>query len=112
MNPIVIVHLIGAIFAIGVSIPLVAGRVTMNHWYGIRVPQAFESNERWFEINRYGGRLTLFWGVAMALMAAIGAFLDRQIWVAYDWSALIVIFGGLAVVVFLISRHARHRDSV
>jgi hypothetical protein len=54
----------------------------------------------------------LFWGVAMALMAAIGAFLDRHIWVAYDWSALIVIFGGLAVVVFLISRHARHRDSV
>jgi hypothetical protein len=60
------------------------------------------------EINRYGGRLVLFWGVAMAVMAAVGAFLRPHVWVTYDWSALIVILGGLAVVVFLISRHVRH----
>ena len=27
----------------------------MNRWYGVRVPAAYESSERWFAINRVGG---------------------------------------------------------
>ena len=39
-----------------VSLPLIYRKVPMNRFYGIRVREAFKSNDRWFEINTYGGR--------------------------------------------------------
>jgi hypothetical protein len=34
--------------------PLVKGRVEMNHFYGVRVRQAFEPEEKWYKLNQYG----------------------------------------------------------
>jgi len=84
----------------------------MNRWYGVRIPAAFESDERWYEKNSYGGRLILLWSVAMAATATVGAFLQRRDWVTYDFVALVVILGGLALVIALIYRHARRDDRV
>jgi hypothetical protein len=109
MNPVVIVHLLAAILTIAAAVPLIQGKVKMNPWYGVRIPAAFESEERWFEINRYGGRLLFAWGVAIAGTALVGAFLERRTWVAYDWTALAIIMGGLALVVVLIFQHARKK---
>ena len=112
MNPVVIVHLIAALIGIAASIPLIGRRVRMNHWYGVRITAAFESDERWYEINNYGGRLLLLWSVAIAATAVVGAFLQRRDWVTYDWAALVVVLGGLALVMALIYRHARRNDRV
>lgn len=111
MNPVVIVHLVSAVVAIVAAVPLIRGQVKMNRWYGVRIPAAFESEAQWFELNRYGGRLFFFWGASIAATAVVGAFLDRKNWIAYNWSALVIIMGGLAVVVVKIHRHARkYRD--
>ena len=82
----------------------------MNRWYGVRIREAFVSEERWFEINEYGGRLLLIWSLAIAATAAVGAFLPSRDWVAYDWAALVVVLGGLALVMALIHQHARNPD--
>ena len=63
--------------------------------------------EKWLEINRYGGRLLLLWGVAVAATAAIGAFLPFKDWIIYNWTALGVALGGLAACVGLIYRRTR-----
>jgi hypothetical protein len=42
--------------------------------------------------------------------ALVGAFLERRTWVAYDWTALAIIMGGLALVVVLIFQHARKKE--
>ena len=47
----------------------------MNRAYGIRVPEAFTSEARWYDINAYGGGLFLVYGV---LLAAFG-FLARDL---------------------------------
>jgi hypothetical protein len=112
MNPVVVVHLIATLIGIVASVPLIGRRVKMNRWYGIRIPAAFVSDERWFEINEYGGRLLLMWSVAIGATAIVGAFLKRKDWVAYDWAALVVVLGGLALVMALIHRHARKPDRV
>jgi hypothetical protein len=110
VNPVVIVHLLAAVAAVAAAVPLIQGKVKMNPWYGVRIPAAFESDERWFEINRHGGRLLFAWGVAIAVTALVGAFLKRRAWVTYDWTALVIIMGGLALVVAQIYRHARKNE--
>ena len=109
MNPVVIVHLLSAAVAIISAVPLIRGQVKMNRWYGVRIPAAFESEERWFDLNRYGGRLLLRWGASIAATAVVGAFLEKKDWIAYNWSALVVIMGGLAIVVLKIHSHAKNR---
>jgi hypothetical protein len=47
MNPLAIVHIIVALVIIGVSLPLVKRKIKRNQWYGIRIPEAFKSEERW-----------------------------------------------------------------
>jgi len=110
VNPVVIVHLAAALVGVVASVPLIERRVRKNHWYGVRIPEAFASEERWFEINRYGGRLLLMWSLAIGATAAVGVFLPRRDWVAYDWAALVVVLGGLTLVMTLIHRHARIPD--
>ena len=79
----------------------------MNRWYGVRIPESFVSEDRWMEINYHGGRLLLFWGLAMAAMAIVGALLKKKDWIAYDWAALAIVAGGLALVVARIFWYAR-----
>lgn len=79
----------------------------MNPWYGIRIPAAFESEERWRELNCYGGKLLSAWGIVIGAIALCGMPLPRHWWVAYNLLALVPIFGGLLWVVFLIHRRAK-----
>jgi len=50
------------------ALPLWLRKVPMNQWYGMRIPKAFESNEKWYHINEYGGKL-LFYLIALPTFA-------------------------------------------
>ena len=50
-----------ALIGILLSRPLVRGKVSMNHFYGVRFKRSFESDEIWYEINRYGGQRMILW---------------------------------------------------
>lgn len=73
--PAVYVHCGFGFLLAAFSLPLVTRRVPMNHAYGIRLPEAFTSEARWYDINAYGGRLFLGYGI---LLAAFG-FLARDL---------------------------------
>lgn len=111
MNPVVIVHFVAAILAIAAAVPLMRGAVKMNSWYGVRIPAAFESEESWLDLNRYGVRLLFQWGLCIAATALVGSQLRKNAWVTYDWAALVIVMGGLALVIALIFRHARKKKS-
>lgn len=93
MNPVAIVLLWAALLTIALARPLIKGRVKMNPWYGVRIPTAFTSDENWYELNRYGGRLLFRWGISIAVTAAAGALLQPKHWVAYNWASLAIILG-------------------
>jgi hypothetical protein len=48
-----------------ISIPLVLRKIPMNHWYGFRIPKAFRSDENWYLINAYGGKMLIRWSVVL-----------------------------------------------
>jgi len=51
---------------IGMSLPLVFGRIGPNPWYGVRTPKTLASQEIWYRANRIGG-LYLIAGTLIAL---------------------------------------------
>ena len=106
MNPIALIHLLVAVLVIALSVPLIKRKVSRNPFYGIRTPEAFKSEQRWLEINEYGGRLILRWGIVIAAVAATGLALPRPYWLMYAFGALAIILGGLGIVAALILRYS------
>lgn len=109
MNPVVIIHFLAGVGAIAVAVPLIKGRVKMNEWYGVRIPAAFASEEAWLDINRFGGRLLLFWGIIVAATATVGAFLSKNAWLIYNFASLAIIMGSLIVIVARIYSYGRKK---
>ncbi len=60
----------GVVFIL-VSVPLVAKKVPMNRLYGFRLSQAFESDENWYAINRYGGKQCIAWSVPLICIGTL-----------------------------------------
>jgi hypothetical protein len=50
-----------------VCVPLLFGWIKMNCAYGFRFGKAFETEENWYKVNRYGAKMLIYW--ALALMA-------------------------------------------
>ncbi|HTQ29965.1 MAG TPA: SdpI family protein [Opitutaceae bacterium] len=107
MNPIALTHLLVGLMTVAVSLPLVKRKIKMNRWYGIRIPAAFESEQRWFEINAYGGRLLLRGGSLIALAAVPEFFLSKPYWVAGALAGAVVMTLTLGLSLPMIFRHAR-----
>lgn len=55
-----------------VSMPLIRRRVPMNRWYGIRTRKAFASEDNWYAINAYGGKVFFVFGVFLLAVAWFG----------------------------------------
>lgn len=58
---------------IAINVPVLQGKVKRNSVYGIRTPKAFESDELWFKINRYGARQMMLWS-AVTVVLGIATF--------------------------------------
>jgi hypothetical protein len=71
-------HIGIAILICLMSIPLVKGKVAMNKFYGIRFKKSYESEEKWYEINKYGGKLLIIWSIPLAILGFITFFLPLE----------------------------------
>ena len=80
--PLKIIWSIGLIFfaavLLALSYPLTKGMIGMNHWYGVRFPQAFYSEKNWYEINAYGGRVFMKWAVFIAVAGILFVFIPLE----------------------------------
>ena len=79
----------GLIFVV-MSIPLLKGAIKMNHWYGFRIGKAFESEENWYKINRYGAQRFIIWSVAIIISGVVIFLLQPQLAAKIGLSPLII----------------------
>lgn len=63
-----------ALLCILLARPLIRGKVAMNYLYGVRFRRSFESDEIWYEINRYGGRRMIVWSYALLGLGLVALF--------------------------------------
>ena len=66
------------IVTILISIPLYLGKVKMNGIYGFRIRKAFESEQNWYQINRYGAKALMLWAVVLMAVGIICLFAPPQ----------------------------------
>ncbi len=65
-------NILAGILFIGISIPLLRGKIPMNQAYGFRIQKAFASNDNWYAINKYGAKQLLIWS---SIVVAAGIIL-------------------------------------
>ena len=102
----------GAILGMGivtfcVCLPLIYRKVPMNRFYGIRIPQAFVSDERWYDINAYGGRLLARWSCPIIVAGIVGFLLPLRFFPAYAITAAVILLISILVPLIQIIRWAR-----
>jgi hypothetical protein len=101
--PPVVVHCgFGGLLA-ALSVPLVLRMVPMKRFYGIRIPKAFVSDSNWYEINAYGGRILLAYGVALVgfgVLARHSAPPPTSIWTAvFIVGPMVLVFPLLGLII-------------
>ncbi len=70
--PIPYVHEGIGILTVLLSIPLILRIVPVNRVYGIRIPKTILSPCNWYEINAYGGKLMLAFGLFLLIFSWFG----------------------------------------
>ena len=98
---------------IGISIPLIRRRIPMNGYYGVRLPKSFVSNDNWYAINAYGGKIL---ALAGAIIAIIGLIIrlrpptsETSMVVAALIPAIVLVLSIIPVLMF--ARHLPSRDT-
>jgi uncharacterized membrane protein len=79
------------VIVLGLSLPLVYRKVPMNAFYGMRIPASFASEQRWYDINAYGGRFFVRWSALIIASGLIGFFLPRSVFPVYQWTVLGIV---------------------
>ena len=66
------------VLIIAVSIPLQKNKIRMNCWYGMRFRKSFESDEKWYAINRYGASRMIFWSIVLIVIGILTFLLPLE----------------------------------
>lgn len=74
MNNAGLINVMIGLVVLLVSLPLVYNKIKMNRWYGIRMPKSYKSDENWYKINAYGGKLFVRWSIII-IMSGLMYFL-------------------------------------
>ncbi len=67
----------------------------MNCYYGIRIRKAFRSDEDWYDINEYGGRVFIRWSFGIIVCGIILMFIPVE-----DLIRITPFLGVCPIVVF------------
>ena len=75
MDTIMLVYVVAGIVAVLLAIPLIRRVVPPNYFYGFRLPQTLRNPELWYDVNAYGGK----WLLAFGVLTIIAAFVFRLV---------------------------------
>ena len=85
------------LLVLGVNIPLILRKVPRNGIYGMRFRASMKSDEAWYAINEYGGKL-FAWGSLLILIAGLAGLwwpadkLDEYLWISCG-ATVLGVFG-------------------
>ena len=110
MTGVAIAILSGGLVMFLICLPLIYRKIPMNHIYGIRIAAAFESEQRWYEINAYGGRRMAAWSWVIIATGTLGFFVPREHFLIYAWASVAVSLGAVLIPTVQIIRWSRKHD--
>jgi uncharacterized membrane protein len=90
-----------AALLVGLSIPLVQGKVPPNSAYGFRTSKTLADPSIWYEANRFAGRVTITVSIVMIVLGIALLLLDR--YTNLDPNSLIALGLAFEVVPLLVT---------
>ena len=63
-----------AMFCILIAIPCILHKIKMNDTYGVRFKASFQSDENWYAINEYGGKMMVLGAIPILCVGLYGFF--------------------------------------
>ena len=104
-SPAIVLIVLGAATGLA-SLPLLFGRIRPNHFYGVRIREAFSSEQNWYRINVYGARCFLRFAVTVLAMGiALRLYSQAPFWLPIACLVLTLVL--LLFTVWRIKRYAR-----
>ncbi len=91
------------------SLPLMLRKAPMNGLFGIRIPAAFESEQRWYDVNAYGGRQVAIWSWLLIITGVIGFFVSPADFGFYVGGSILATLLVISLPLLMISRWIRRR---
>lgn len=91
-----VVNVATAILIIGISMPLVKGKIPMNKLYGIRFKKSYASEENWYKINEYGGKQPIIWSIPLLLFGVLIFFIPL------DGNSNLIVMASCAPLIVLV----------
>ena len=83
---------------IGISIPLILGKIPPNHWYGFRTRKTLSNKEIWYKANKYMGKDLAILGCLMVLYNLV-LFIFKPTVLSFEQTGnMILLVGGVLVV--------------
>lgn len=108
INPIIFL-LIGLLIFI-LSLPLIYRKIPMNSLYGFRIKAAFESEQRWYDINAYAGRQMAIWSLLIIIVGVIGFFVPNEHEKTYMFISVAAMLLAVIMPLLFVLRWIRWRD--
>ena len=87
-------NLLTALVVIALAVPLIRGKVSPNRLYGVRLRKSFESEDAWYEVNRWGGIELIRWSWAVAAIGLVVLLLPEpgDAWIQIGLSAAPLLY--------------------
>jgi hypothetical protein len=92
-----------------VCLPLIYRKVPMNDVYGFRIPAAFESKQRWYDINAYGGRKMAGWSWLITASGIAGFFVPMKYFLTYTTGSTAATLLAVGIPIFQTCRWIRRK---
>jgi len=109
MSTIALVIMLAGLLSFLLSLPLMYRKVPMNHSYGFRTEKAFESKDRWYDINAYGGRQVAAWSWLMIATGVVGFFIPFPYFVIYAFASIPLTLVAVFVPITRTNRWSQRR---
>ena len=103
----IIVYILTGLLFIGLSIPMMRGKVSPNKWYGFRVKATLENPDIWYPANAYAGKLLCATGIITVVSAVVCAFIPGISEDDYAITVSVVMLGSLFITFFFCMRYVK-----
>jgi len=100
MQSLLLLYLIGGIFLVAISLPLVVEKIKPNPFYGFRVPATLNNPDAWYAVNKFFGKRLFAVAIADILASTVFYFWPRISVDAYALSVLGVFVVAFGVAMF------------
>ena len=107
MPTIAIIYVLIGLLFVGLSIPLILGKVKPNRWYGFRTRQTVENPDIWYPANTYAGWWLLVMGFIIVVVAMAGLFIPNISEDGYVILVTVIMLTGLLLSAVFSVRYAK-----